>query len=164
MRNRVLPTLVGIAVAFSGWAMAHGNEPGKASVAVTGGEVVIDYVAPALKGRDLMALIKQPGANPWRLGADSPTTLTSPVKLKFGDGNLAPGKYVLRAYLDESGVWWLQAYDDQRNVTGKLQLKSSSDNDSQEHLVIALSGGPQSAVVTIEWGAYKLEGQFSVAE
>ncbi len=163
MKNRLWAGLAVLTLAAT-TIFAHGNEPGRTALAVTGGEVVIDYVAPTLKGRDLMALIKQPGANPWRLGADAATTLTTPVELKFGDGVLSPGKYVLRAYLDESGSWWLQAYDSNREVVGKLALKSSDEAESKERLEIVLSGSADAASVHIQWGAFALHGEFSVAD
>ncbi len=163
MRNRLWAGLVLLAVA-SVTIFAHGNEPGRTALAVSGGEVVIDYVAPALKGRDLMAMLKQPGANPWRLGADAPTTLTTPVRLKFGEGVLSRGKYVLRAYLDDHGSWWLQAYDSNREEVGKLAMTSSNEKESKEHLEIVLSGAADAASLHIQWGTLALQGQLSVAD
>ncbi len=163
MRSRLWAGLIVLMVATAA-IFAHGNEPGRTALAVTGGEVVIDYVSPTLKGRDLMELIKQPGANPWRLGADAPTTLTTPVGLKFGEGVLSPGKYVLRAYLDDSGSWWLQAYDNNREVVGKLAMKSSQESESKEHLEIVLSGSADSASLNIRWGDLALQGELSVAD
>ena len=146
------------------WTSAHGNQPGTAKLEVSNGEIVIDYVGPELKGRDVKQMITQPGANPWRLGADKPTTLTTPVDLHFGDGVVGAGSYVLRAYLDDEGSWWLQAYDQSRKVVGKLPLKASDSKDSMENLQISLEGSAESARVRIHWGTQVLEGELSVAD
>lgn len=145
-------------------AYGHGNKPGQAKLEVDGGTVTIDYIAPALEGRDINVMIKQPGANPWRLGADAPTTLATPVDLQFGDAVLAAGKYTLRAYLDESGDWWLQAYDSSRNLAGKIALELSQSSEPKENMEIRLTGSNDSVKVAVQWGTQVLAGNFSVAD
>lgn len=144
----------------SGLLLAHGNKPGKTTLQAGSGEIEISYAAPELQGRDIGELIKMDGANPWRLGADRPTVLKTPVALKLGNESLPAGEYTLRAYLDEGGTWWLQFVQD-RSVAGKLKLDSQTSGDSEEYLVIALSGSASSATVKIQWGKQVLSGQFS---
>ncbi len=146
------------------WALAHGNQPGMAKLTVPSGEIVVDYVGPELKGRDINALIRQPGANPWRMGADKPTTLSTPVDIHFGEGVLGSGTYVLRAYLDDEGEWWLQAYDQSRKVVGKMELEASTSEESMENLEITLEGSAESAHIRIHWGTQVLTGSLSVAD
>ncbi|MFQ5740795.1 MAG: DUF2911 domain-containing protein [Acidobacteriota bacterium] len=145
------------------WILAHGNEPRQAKLEVQGGQITIDYSAPTLQGRDLNELIKLPGANPWRLGADRPTQLSTPVSLKFGDSPVPAGRYRLRAYLDGDGNWWLQAYDSSRAIVGKIQLSSSTAETSEEHLLISLHGTSGAATIQVQWGKNLLQGQFAVA-
>lgn len=158
-----LPLAALAALLMPAWMLFHGNIPGKTELEVDGGKIAIDYVAPELQGRDVEEEIRKPGANPWRLGADRATTLTTPVDLKFGDGVLPAGRYTLRAYLDDEGAWWLQAYDSSRAVAGKLPLTKSRAEKSEEHLVIELSGSASQGHVSIQWGRHKLDGDFSVA-
>lgn len=155
---------IGLCLLFVSLGLAHGNQPGKAELKVTGGKVVIDFVAPELKGRDINELIKQPGANPWRLGADKATTFETPVALQFGEGKVAAGKYVLRALLDDQNQWWLQLVDDSKAVVAKAPLKKSVASKAAEHLAINLDGKPEAANVKIQWGTQVLEGNFAVAK
>lgn len=141
--------------------LAHGNQPGKATLEVGNGEIQIVYTAPELKGRDINELIKMPGANPWRLGADRATVLETPVALNLGGESIPAGKYTLRAQLDDSGSWWLQFVDESRAVAGQLKLNASTASDSEEHLVIALSGSASDANLKIQWGKQILSGEFS---
>ena len=65
-------------------AVAHGNKPAEAKAEVHGQTITVVYTAPHLNGRDVNELLKRPRANPWRLGADDPTKLSSPIDLQFG--------------------------------------------------------------------------------
>ncbi len=141
----------------------HGNIPGKAELEVDGGTIEIDYVAPELKGRDLLANLKRPGANPWRLGADRPTTLSTPVDLAFGEDTLGSGRYTLRVYWDDEDRWWLRAYDSGQSVAATLPLEKSTSDQSEEHLVISLDGSAGNASIRIQWGTHVLDGTFSAA-
>ncbi len=163
MRTQLL--LASLAAALTvAWMPLHGNVPGKAQLQVGEATIEIEYVAPAFKGRDIETAIRQPGANPWRLGADRPTTLTTPVPLQFGESTLPAGRYVLRAYFDDSDKWWLQAYDTSRSLIAQLPLSKSQSEEPADHLVIALDGSAKSAKVTIQWGQHLLSGDFSAAE
>ena len=143
-----------------GVLLAHGNKPGKATLAVGDGEISIVFTAPELKGRDIKELIKMEGANPWRMGADRATVLETPVALDLGGESLAAGKYTLRAYFDDDAHWWLQFVDDSRAVAGKLMLQSSTAEHS-EYMVINLSGSASNGAVKIQWGTLLLSGKFS---
>jgi hypothetical protein len=142
-------------------AFGHGNQPGKAELAVPGGTVTIEYGSPDLNGRDVSTLL-QPG-KVWRLGADRPTNLDTPVALKFGDATIQPGKYVLRARLDEQSQWWLEIAQG-TTAAGKTQLKKSQAPNSEAHLKITMEGKPQAAVLKIHWGTQLLETNFAVAQ
>lgn len=140
----------------------HGNKPGKTEMAVSGGAVAVDFVGPDLMDRDISTMIK-PG-QPWRLGADKPTTLDTPVALQFGDSRIPAGKYVLRALFDNDSKWWLEIQDSARNFVAKIPLKKFTTRDSAKNMVIVLEGRPEAATLRVHWGTQALESNFSVAE
>ncbi len=143
---------------------AHGNKPGKAVLETGSGAITIEYVGPALKGRDIDQMLAGPRANPWRLGADRPTQLSTPVALAFGDDTLAPGSYTLRAARDDNNKWWLQALDSSQSVAGKFPLMDHTASESEENMVIRLKGEPQAVEFQVQWGKRLLHGEFSVAK
>lgn len=143
---------------------AHGNKPGRAELNAGSGTITVDYVAPELKGRDIEAMLQQPGANPWRMGADRPTTLETAVPLRFGASDLSPGSYPLQAYRDDEERWWLQALDKARGVAGQFALEQSTAEDSEEHMVISLTRSGGTARFKLQWGTYVLSGDFSLLE
>lgn len=161
--KKLFPLLTLAVTALTSFGLAHGNQPGKAELAVGDQMISITYVAPELKGRDIEQMIQQPGANPWRLGADRPTTLATPVALTFGETKIEAGEYPLRAYLDGQGVWWLQAYSSDE-VVAKAPLGQSTSSQSEEHLKISLQGEPSSFDLMIHWGTYVLKATLSVAD
>ena len=143
--------------------VAHGNQPGEAKAEVHGQTITIVYTAPHLNGRDVNELLQHPRANPWRLGADRPTTLSTPIDLQFGDSKLAAGDYPLRAYRDDDDHWWLQALDSSREVVAKLPLKKTEAGQSEDYMVISLSPKGHGASFQVQWGTYVLAGDFSMA-
>ena len=144
-------------------AVAHGNKPGEAKAEVQGQTITVVYTAPHLNGRDVTELLKLPRANPWRLGADRATTLSSPIDLQFGDTRLAAGDYSLRAYRDSNDRWWLQALDSSREVVAKLPLKRTEAGESEDYVVISLSPKGHGATFKVQWGTHVLAGDFSLA-
>ena len=144
-------------------AVAHDNQPGEAKAEVHGQTVTIVYTAPHLNGRDVNELLQHPRANPWRLGADRATKLSTPIDLQFGDSKLAPGDYPLRAYRDDEDHWWLQALDSSREVVARLPLKKSEAGESEEYMVISLSPEGHGATFQVQWGTHVLAGSFSMA-
>ena len=144
-------------------AVAHGNKPGETKAEVHGQTITVVYTAPSLNGRDVNVLLKGPRANPWRLGADDPTKLSSPIDLQFGDTRLAAGDYRLRAYRDEDDHWWLQALDSAREVVARLPLKRTEADESEDYVVISLSPKGHGATFKVQWGTHVLAGDFSMA-
>ena len=158
-------TLILMIVLMSSLALAvvHGNKPGEAKAEVHGQTITVVYTAPHLNGRDVNELLQHPRANPWRLGADRATTLSSPIALQFGDTRLAAGDYSLRASRDEDDHWWLQALDSSRSVVGKLPLKKTEADESSDYMVISLSPKGHGATFKVQWGTHVLAGDFSMA-
>ncbi len=142
---------------------AHENRPGEATAVVHGQTVTVVYTAPHLKGRDVNELLQHPRANPWRLGADRPTTLSSPIALQFGDARLAAGEYKLRASRDSDDHWWLEALDSSGDVVGKLGLERTEADESVDYMLISLSPKGHGATFEIQWGTHLLAGDFAAA-
>jgi hypothetical protein len=63
----------------------------------------IDYGQPHLRGRQLHTKDLVPYDQPWRLGANASTTLTTDLDLVIGGSAVPRGKYVLRALPAKSG-------------------------------------------------------------
>jgi hypothetical protein len=68
--------------------------------------VRIDYGQPHLRGRQLHVGDLVPYDEPWRLGANAATTLTTEVDLVIGGATVPQGTYVLRA-LPSRTAWTL---------------------------------------------------------
>ena len=161
MKNALV--LMMVLISSLALAVAHGNQPGEAKAEVHGQTITIVYTAPHLNGRDVNELLQQPRANPWRLGSDRATTLSSPIDLQFGDSKLAAGDYPLRAYRDDEDHWWLQAMDSSRNVVARLPLKKTEAAESEDYMVISLSPKGHGATFKVQWGTHLLAGDFSMA-
>ncbi len=144
-------------------AVGHDNQPGEAKAEVHGQTITIVYTAPHLNGRDVNDLLQHPRANPWRLGADRPTTLSTPIDLQFGDSKLAAGDYDLRAHRDDEDRWSLQALDSSSEVVARLPLKKTEAGESEDYMVISLSPKGHGATFKVQWGTHLLAGDFSMA-
>ena len=85
-------------------AQQKSNPRGKATAAVKGKTVTIDYGRPSLKGRKFEELTK--GLQPdrmWRAGENQVTTLDTPVALMIGDKKVPAGKYSLFVHIPTTG-------------------------------------------------------------
>lgn len=72
----------------------------------------IDYGQPHLRGRTLHTGDLVPYDEPWRLGANAATKLTTDVDLMIGNARIPKGTYVLRA-LPSKTAWKLLVEKDQ---------------------------------------------------
>ncbi len=87
---------------------------GKASAAVGGKMVTIDYGRPALKGRTLDDLFKElPADRVWRAGQNQVTTLTTDGDIMVGNTRVPAGKYSVYVYVPQTGDWSLILNKDQ---------------------------------------------------
>ena len=112
MLRRALVVSSVIAAAMVPAAHAQMNPRGEARVTLAGKPIVIDYGRPALKGRDMLG--KAEVGQEWRMGADSATTLKTPVTLTFGSTVVAPGDYVLKAKKTSDTDWLLKLEKDDK--------------------------------------------------
>ncbi len=68
-----------------------------ASVALAEGELKLCYGRPSARDRTMIGGDDVPFGEPWRLGANEPTTLHTTVAIRIGDVPLDPGSYSLYA-------------------------------------------------------------------
>ena len=142
-------------------ALAHAAPRGEAKALVAGKAVSIDYGRPSLLGRDVLSLAT-PG-EPWRMGADAPTALTTAADLSFGSAAVPKGSYILTATKDDKGGWTLNVRDkaDRKNVIASVPLTASTLTESVEMFTIELRGEQDKGTFTMSWGATAFSASFT---
>jgi hypothetical protein len=138
--------------------------------------VRIDYGQPHLRGRVLHTDSLVPYDQPWRMGANAATTLTTDVDLVIGGTTLAKGKYRLEAFPARSG-WKLLVQRDvdpppgppqpynPANDLARIDLRHSTLASPVESLTIWLipargAGNPRGEL-KIAWGNVSLSTDWS---
>lgn len=125
----VLTSLAALGVAAAALAQ---NPRGAATATIADKKVTIDYGRPALKGRDLVALLKQlPSDHIWRAGENQVTTFATETPLMIGGKKVDPGKYSLYVHAGEKGAWALVLNRDLGQPLGKIWDKAP-DNMKNE--------------------------------
>jgi len=151
--------LAAAAVALAAPALAQ-NPRGEAKAMVAGKTVAIDYGRPSLKGRDMLAQAQV--GQPWRLGADSATTLKTETDLTFGDAKVPSGEYILTATKVDTDKWQLNVLaKDDRSRVADIPLSQSKTDDSIEMFTIDLKGEGRKGTLKMTWGQTALSADFS---
>ena len=158
MHPRALVLTSAIAAAMVPAAHAQMNPRGEARVTLSGKPIVVDYGRPALKGRDMLG--KAEVGQEWRMGADSATTLKTPVALTFGSTVVAPGEYVLKAKKTSDTEWMLKLEKDDK-VAAEIPLKASPLEASVELFTIDLAEEKGEGVFKMSWGNRALSTRFT---
>ena len=158
MHRRALVAVSVIALASAVPARAQMNPRGETRVTLVGQPIVIDYGRPSLKGRDMLG--KAEVGQEWRMGADSPTTLKTPVTLTFGSTVVAPGDYVLRAKKTSDTDWRLLFVKDGK-TTAEVPLKASPLESSVELFTVDLAEDKGEGVFKMTWGNRALSARFT---
>lgn len=130
---------------------------GEAKVTLAGKKIAIDYGRPALAGRDMLARL-QPG-QPWRLGADAETTLTTDADLMFGAVAVPKGLYVLEAKRGADGKWTLIATGGGKAI--EVPLVEATLPASVELFTIELSGKGNAGQLVTKWQTLQLSAPFT---
>jgi hypothetical protein len=138
-------------------ARAQMNPRGEAKVRLAGKEIVVDYGRPSLKGRDMLG--KAAVGDEWRMGADSATTLKTPVSLTFGSTVVAPGEYVLKAKKVSDTGWSLLL--DKDGKTTEVPLTASTIDKSVEMFTIDLGDEKGQGQFRMSWGTRALSAPFT---
>ena len=159
MRHRaIVPYVLAVTLGLTAAATAHPAPRGEAKVTLAGKPIVVDYGRPSLKGRDMLG--KAEVGQEWRMGADAPTTLDTPVSLSFGSTRVAPGKYVLRAKKVSDKDWVLKLERDGKTAA-EVPLQSSSLDKSVEVFAIDLVEEKGQGVFRMSWGNLALATRFA---
>ena len=134
------------------------NPRGEARVTLAGQSIVVDYGRPALKGRDMLG--KAEVGQEWRMGADSATTLKTPVTLTFGSTVVAPGEYVLKAKKVSATDWMLKLEKDGK-AAAEIPLLAAPLDASAELFTIDLAEEKGEGVFRMSWGNRVLSTRFT---
>lgn len=136
----------------------------------------VDYGQPHLRGRTLHTDSLVPWGQPWRLGANAPTTFRTDVPLTLGGVALAPGSYVLEALPERGALWWLLVRrptgqrdadgNDLLQDVGRVPLAHRALPAPVESLSISLvpsrDAGPARGVFRVAWGRSELSAVWEV--
>jgi hypothetical protein len=136
---------------------------------IDGAQLTIEYGRPSLKGRPEATLM--PPGQPWRMGADEPTLLTTDKPLTFGTVKLAPGTYTLNAQpgpqwmlligkLDNPPQWGIP-YRANLEI-GKAPMTAGKTTAPVEQLTITIADTPAGATLKVEWGTTSASIPFTV--
>jgi len=154
----VLSSLLAVSLGVACSASAQDSTRGKAALTLAGKAIVVDYGRPSLKGRDMLG--KAAVGDEWRMGANSPTTLETPVGLAFGATQVAPGTYVLRAKKVSATAWTLKLVRDGKDAA-EVPLETSPLDKSVETFTIDLTEQQGQGVFRMTWGTLALSTRFS---
>jgi len=158
-RALTLTSFLAVSLGLAATATAQMNPRGEAKVTLAGKPIVVDYGRPSLKGRDMLgqAVVGQE----WRMGADTATTLTTPVGLSFGAIQVPAGEYVLRAKKVSAADWalLLKRGDD---IAAEVPLKAGPLDKSVEVFTIDLAEEQGQGVFRLSWGNLALSAPFAV--
>ena len=159
MRHRPLvPYVLAVTLGLTAAATAHSAPRGEAKVTLAGKPIVVDYGRPSLQGRDMLGRAEV--GQDWRMGADAPTTLDTPVSLSFGGATVPPGKYVLRAKKVSDKDWVLKLERDGK-VAAEVPLQTTPLDKSVEMFTIDLADEKGQGVFRMSWGNVALATRFT---
>jgi len=160
MRHRVftLASVLAVGLGVAPAATAQMNPRGEAKVTLAGKPIVVEYGRPSLKGRDMLGQARV--GDEWRMGADSATTLKTPVTLRFGSVEVAPGEYVLKAKKVSEKEWALKL-ESEGKAAVEVPLQSTSIAKSVEDFTIELADEKGQGVFRMSWGTLALSARFS---
>ena len=146
-------------LALAGPAFAQ-NPRGEAKATVAGKAVSIDYGRPSLKGRDMLAQAQV--GQPWRLGADAATTLTTETDLSFGDTKVPSGEYILTATKVDTDTWHLNVLQKaDREKVADIPLTQAKVDAEMEMFTIDLKGEGNKGKLKLSWGKTALWTEFT---
>jgi hypothetical protein len=137
---------------------------------IDGADIVVEYGRPYLKGRPESQLM--PPGQPWRMGADQPTLLTTNKPLKVGTLTLAPGTYTLNAIAGPSS-WqllvgkyegpsqWGIPYQPALEI-GRAPMTLARTTAPVEQVTIHIDDTAAGATLRVEWGTASATTPFTV--
>lgn len=159
-RALILPPILalGFTMGLASGAAAQMNPRGEAKVTLAGKPIVVDYGRPSLKGRDMLG--QATVGQEWRMGADSATTLKTPVSLLVGTTRVPAGEYVLKARKASETEWVLKLERDGK-AAAEVPLQASPLDESVEVFTIDLAEEKGEGVFRMSWGKRALAARFT---
>jgi hypothetical protein len=135
------------------------SPPAKASAAIGGKNITVDYSAPSKRGRTIMGELV-PYGKVWRTGANAATTFVTEGDLMLGSLHVPAGKYTLYTIPGEKN-WtlivnkqngqWGTNYDEKQDL-GRVQMNVKPVKDAVETFVIGVKEvGKKSGLLTLTW-------------
>lgn len=160
MRHRALTlsSVLAVSLGLAASATAQVSPRGEAKVTLAGRPIVVDYGRPSLKGRDMLG--KAAVGQEWRMGADTATTLKTPVSLVFGSTQVPPGEYALRAKKVSDTDWVLKLERDGK-AAAEVPLQTSPLDKSVEMFTIDLAEEQGQGLFRMSWGNRALATPFT---
>jgi hypothetical protein len=151
---------VAVVAALSTSTVMAQEERGTARAIVAGKSVAVEYGRPVLAGRDMLGQARVD--SPWRMGAGSPTSLTSDADLMFGSVAIPKGSYILTAVKDEKGAWSVIATgSNSQTKVAEVPLASATLKDSVEKFTIEVTGEGHKGEFAMMWGKARMSAPFT---
>lgn len=130
-------------------------------VRLGGAEAKLCYGRPSARGRTIVGEI-DPFGQPWRMGANEPTTLHLPVPARVGSVDLEPGSYSLYAIPRESewtivlnantNRWGIPISPDVRAAdVGSVVVTPRPTEQHVETLTFSFRGSGEGGTLTYAW-------------
>lgn len=168
--RRLLPT-VGLLAAATVAAEAQRASPRDTVRAATGGaNLLVDYSRPSMRGREIFGGLV-PWNEPWRTGADQPTTLTTDRALTIGGQSLPPGTHALYTLPTRTG-WklivmkevprWGIPYPGEAQELFRADMTISQLASPVELLTIKLEPQGEGGLLAVEWDRTRAQIPFTV--
>ncbi len=137
------------------------SPPDSASAQLDGGTAKICYGAPSVRDREIMGGLV-PYGEPWRMGANEPTTLHLTVAARVGDVHVEPGRYAMYAIPGESEWsivlnsdperWGIPIDEEVRaNDVGSFTVTPESLESPVERMRIQMRSDDGGVRATLEW-------------
>ncbi|HCO13488.1 MAG TPA: hypothetical protein DIT46_04860 [Gemmatimonadetes bacterium] len=133
------------------------------SVTITlgGGQAKLCYGRPSARGRTMVGG-EDPLGQPWRMGANEPTTLHLPFPARLGSIDLPPGKYSLYAIPEETewtvivntntNRWGIPISPDVRSSDfGSMKVTPKEPSKYVETMTFSFQGSDLSGLITFAW-------------
>jgi hypothetical protein len=135
---------------------------------IDGAAISIEYGRPYLKGRSEAQMM--PPGQPWRVGADQPTLITSDKPLKFGALTVPAGTHTINT-IPGADRWelligrnegqWGIPYVPNLEI-GRAPMTIGKTAAPVEQVTISIDDTPAGATLRIEWGTASATIPFTI--
>lgn len=170
-RSRRLVLATGLLALLAVPAAAQQASPRDTVRATIGGAtLLVDYGRPSMRGREIFGGLV-PWNQPWRTGANQPTTLTTDRPLSIGGQTLAAGTHALYTLPATTG-WklivmrsvprWGIPYPGEDQELFRVDMTTSQLASPVEVMTIKLEAQGSGGVLAVEWDRTRAQIPFTV--